>query len=147
MANRGVTPGALQPLGLTMHDVAIDGGGDVFMTATAGVFGNAVIELRDLDRVRIPAGGEIERVPESVIGLYRVFPENVVRSVAVIAGGRRVMARFQPGIVLRAHHVAIGAGRRIVGEVGVSLGINKGVAAKPKEQTQCNTQEQSITDG
>ena len=75
MANRGVTPGALQPLGLTMHDVAIDGGGDVFMTATAGVFGNAVIELRDLDRVRkiTLANIQQEKVQPFTMGL-RVLP-------------------------------------------------------------------------
>ena len=34
-----------------------------------------VIELRDLDRVGISAGGEVEGMPESVVRLHRILPE------------------------------------------------------------------------
>src|SRR6476620_1854942 len=66
-----------------------------------GVLGDFVVELCDLDGVGIPAGREVEGMPESVVGLDGVFSENVVRGVAVVTGRGRVMARLQPGIVLR----------------------------------------------
>src|SRR4029077_9101069 len=124
-----VASGALESGGFAVNYVSVDGGGDAFVAVAAGVLGDFVIELRDLDGVGIPAGGEVEGMPESVVGLDGVLAENVVRSVAVVAGRGRVMARLQPGIVLRLHHVAVGAGGRVVGEVGVSLGVAEGEEA------------------
>src|SRR5579862_3005484 len=96
------------------------GGGDVFVAAAAGVFGDPVIELGDLDGVGIPASREVERMPETVVGLHRICAEDVVGRVAIVTGGGGVVARFQPGIVLGTHHMAIGAGGGIVGEVRIA---------------------------
>src|SRR5215475_1840044 len=104
-----VAAGALESGGPAVNNVTVDGGGDALVAMAAGVLGDLVIELGDLDRVGIPAGGEVEGMPESVVGLDGVLPEDVVRRVAIVAGGGRVMARFEPGIVLGAHDVAVGA--------------------------------------
>ena len=114
----------------------IDSGGDVLMTATARVFRNFVIEAGDLNRVGISAAGEIKGVPETVIGFYRVFADDIVRRVAIVAGGDGVMAGLQPGIVLRPHHMAVGAGLGIVREIGITLGIDEGIGAKAEGQAQ-----------
>src|SRR5579864_4433081 len=46
---------------------------DVLMAVAAGVLRHLAIELRNLDVVRVAAGGEIKRMKESVHGLHRVF--------------------------------------------------------------------------
>src|SRR5512132_3372547 len=82
--DRGVTAGAFESLRLAVHHIAVDGGGDVLVAVPAGVFRDLVIELRDFDGVGIPAGGEVKRMPESVVRLHRVLSENVVWSVTIV---------------------------------------------------------------
>ena len=53
MAYRIVAARALQTCRLAVNHVAVDRGSDRFMTAPAGVLGNLVVELCDLDCVRI----------------------------------------------------------------------------------------------
>lgn len=83
---------ALEALRFAVNDIAVDGGGDAFVAVTAGVFGDPMIKLGDLDGVGIPAGREVERVPETVVGLYSVLTEDVVGCVAIVAGGGGVVA-------------------------------------------------------
>ena len=99
------------------------------MTATARAFDDSMIKLRNLNCVGIEAGCEIEGMPEAVVRLHGILPCQIMGCVTVIADRSRVMARFHPRIVLRLHHMAISAGRRIVGEIGISLRIQEGVAA------------------
>src|SRR5271169_4715909 len=101
---------ALQTTCLAVNHVAVNRGSNVFVTATAGVLGDFVIEPGDLDRVGIAAGGEVEGMPESVVGLHRIFADDVMRSVAVVAGRDRMMTRLHPRVVLCLHDVAVGAG-------------------------------------
>jgi hypothetical protein len=77
---------------------------------------------------------------ETVAGLYRVLANEVVRRVAVIAGGRGVMAGLDPAIILRVHHMAVGAGAGIVGKVGVAFSIDKSVSADAKRDAQQSRQ-------
>lgn len=147
MSDGEVAAGALESGGLAVNDVAVDGGGDAFVTMATGVLGDFVVELCDLDGVGIPAGREVEGMPESVVGLDGVFSENVVRGVAVVTGRGRVMARLQPGIVLRAHDVAVGAGGRIVGEVGVSLGVDEGEEAEAEEEAERDSEQERVAEG
>jgi len=135
---------ALQPFGLAVNHVAVDRGGDVFMTSAACVLDDSMIEFRDLDGVRIPAGREVKGMPEAVVGFHRILPENIVGSVAIVAGGRRAMAGFQPGIILGAHHMTIRAGSRVIGEIGITLGVNEGEAAEPDHQAQGHAEQQGI---
>ena len=134
-----VTTCALQARGFAVDYISIDRRRDRFMTAAAGVLGDLVIELRDFDGVGIVTAGEVERVPESVIGLYGVLPDDVVGSMAVVAGGDGMMTGFHPGVILRLHYVAVGAGRGTICEVGISFGVNKGIGA----QTNRDAKEQS----
>ena len=91
------------------------------MATPARILNDLVVELCDLDRVRISTASEIKGMPESVIRFDRVLADDVVRSVAVVAGGHRVMAGFHPGVVLRLHYVAVGAGSGVVRKVGDPL--------------------------
>jgi hypothetical protein len=106
------------------------------VAATTGVLRYLVIKLCDLDCVGVSSGREVERMPESVICLYRIFPDDVVRGVAVVAGSDRVMARLQPCVVLSPHYMTIHACSGIVRQIRISLGIHKGV--RPQSECQAN---------
>lgn len=127
---------ALEAFRFAVHSVSINRRRDRFIAPAAGVLHHLVIELRDLDRVGISAASEIKGMPESVVRLHRIFPHNVVRSVAIVACRHRVVARFHSGVVLRLHHVTVCAGSGIVRQVGISLGINKGISRKPNRHSQ-----------
>ena len=130
-----MTPGALQALGGTVHRIAIDGSGNVLMAATTRVLRDLVIELRNLDHVGKPSGGEVKGMPETVVRLYRILPEKIVRSVAVVAGGSVTMTLLHPSIELCLHHVAVCTSGRIVREIGVSLGVKKCVSPEPQQHS------------
>jgi len=136
-----VAAGAFQTPGPSVHDIAVNGRRDAFMASPAGILDHFVVELRDLDGVGVVPGREIERVPEPIVGLDRVLSDDVVRRVAVIADRDHMMARLQPRFILRLHHMTIRAGFRIVGEVGVSLGVEKGVCAQADKQPREHTDE------
>src|SRR5215831_1968426 len=130
VADGVVTARALEPGGVTVHYISVNGRGNRFVASPAGILDHPVIEFRDLNGVGVISAGEVERVPESVVRFYRVLSDDVVRRVAVIAGGHRMVARFHPGIVLRLHNVAVRTSGRVVGHVRVSLGVDEGVGAK-----------------
>src|SRR5579871_1424864 len=114
MSDRAVAARALNAFGATVHHVAINRRSNVLVAAAAGVLRDLMIEARDLDVVGIASGGEVKRMPEAVVGLHGILADQVVRGVAIVASGRGAMARLHPGVVLGLHHVAVGAGRRIV---------------------------------
>src|SRR4051794_16050742 len=93
-------------------------------------FGDEMVVALDLDIVRKSSGGEGERVEESVCCLDRVLAREIVWGVAIVAHGHGVMATLDPTVVVVLHDVAVGTGCGIVGEVGISPGVNKGVEAK-----------------
>ena len=84
--------GALEAGRFAMNYVAVDCRGDRFMAAAACIFCDLVIELCNLDGVGIATAGEVKGMPESVVGFDRVFSNDVVRCVAVVTGGDRVVA-------------------------------------------------------
>lgn len=100
------------------------------MTAATGVFRDGFIHLRRLERLVKSTGGEGQRVVESVNTLDRVFPEKVMRRMAVVADRDGVMAGLEPGVVMVLHHVAIRAGGRVVGEIRRPLGIDERIPAQ-----------------
>jgi hypothetical protein len=51
---------------------------------------------------------------KAITGFDRIFTDQIVGRMAVIARSCRVVARFNPGVVLRAHDVAISAGGRVI---------------------------------
>src|SRR5262249_22829304 len=60
-----------------------------------------------------------------------ILADEAWRGVAVIAGRHRTVRRLEPAVELFAHDVAVGAGCRIVSEVGPTLGIREGIDANP----------------
>ena len=130
MSDRVVAARALQSLRFSVDHIAVDCGSNVFVAAAASILGYAVIKARDLDGVGIPSRGEVKRVPESVVRFDGVLADEVVGRVAVVAGGGGVVTRLQPGVVLRAHDVTIDTGFGVVGEIGITLGVDKRVGAK-----------------
>src|SRR4051812_18078805 len=70
-------------------------------------------------------------MPEAIGCLRGILADEVRRSVAAIAGRHRAVRRLAPAVELFAHDVAVGAGRRIVSEVGPTLGISEGIDANP----------------
>lgn len=103
---------------------------DVVMTFAAGVFRDPPAAFLDLDRIVKFAGGEGERVKETVLGLGEILGNEPGRGVAIVAGCDRVMAGIVPAIEMILHNVAIGAGIGIVPEVRSSLGINECVTSQ-----------------
>ena len=95
----------------------------------ASLFDYLPTVLFDLNVVLVDAGGEIERVPETVGSLRRILSEKVFRCVAVIADSDRTVRRLEPTIVFLAHDVAICAGCCIIREIGPTLRISKGIGA------------------
>ena len=118
---------ALQSFGAAVHHVAVNRRSYVLVAAAAGVLGDFLVELRDLEGVGIFSAGEVKRVPETIVGLNGVPPDEIVRRVAIVTHSDRMMARLHTGVVLRLHDVAVGAGSRIIAEVGITLGVNEGV--------------------
>src|SRR3569833_1036934 len=129
MADGVMTARAHDSLGVAVCTVAVDGCRNAFMAMPAGAFHDLVIELRDLDVVWIVAACEIEGMPEAVVRFDRVFSNDVVWCVAVVAGRGAVVARLDPSVVLLTHDVAVYARLRIVGEVGVPLRVDERVPA------------------
>ena len=62
-------------------------------------------------------------MPKAIRCLCVVFPEEIMRGMAVVAGRRGVVAGFLPAIELLAHDMAIGTRARIVAHVRVSLAV------------------------
>src|ERR1035438_8377082 len=96
MAHRVMATGTLQPFSFAVYNVAVDFRRDVLVTAAASVLRDPVIELGDLNRVGVVAAGEVKGMPESVVCLHGVFANEVVRGVAIVTGGYRVVARLHP---------------------------------------------------
>src|SRR5262249_60453624 len=83
-------------------------------------------------------------MPEPVRCLRCILADEVYRGVAVIAGRHRTVRRLEPGIELFAHNVAVGAGRRIVSEVGPTLGISEGIDANPDGNADNNAKQDAL---
>jgi hypothetical protein len=106
----------------------------LLVAVTARLFRHVAVALGYLYRLMETARGEIIRMPETVRGLCVIFPDEVVRRVAVVAGGDGVMARFLPAVILLVHHVAVGARARIVAQIRVPFSVNKRVRTDPRRQ-------------
>lgn len=135
-----MTARALHALGLAMDILPVNGLGNRQVAVAARCFHHLVAQSGDLNRVRIFSGGEVKRMKETVSRLHRVFADQVVRRVTVIARRRGMMAGLEPSVVLVVHHMAVGACAGIVEEVGVALGINKGITANADDGAGQNQQ-------
>lgn len=115
--------------------VTFDRLNDVRMAMAAGGFSDLAVALGDLDRIGILAGREIKRMPEPVLCLGRVFADQIVWRVTIVACGNTAMAALDPAIVLFLHHMAIRAGLRIVGEIRRALRVDESVCSDAQGQS------------
>jgi hypothetical protein len=106
-----------------------------FVTIAAGLLGDLPAVRLDLNVILVAASGEEKGMPEAVGCLGCILPDEICRGVAVIAGGNASMRRFKPPVVLFAHDVAVGARRRVVGQIRPSPGIRKRVDPNAKRYT------------
>ena len=131
MPHRAVAAHAGNSLTALRRMRAVDRLRDFGVTLQASLFGDRQIAFADLNGFVKAARGEVKRMPKSVGGFGGVFPHQARRRVAIVAGGDRAMRRLQPAVVLLVHNVAIGARSRIVGQIGVALGVHERVGADP----------------
>ncbi len=78
-----------------------------------------------------PPRGECQGVVKAVLSFVEVLAKKIMRGVAIVAGGYRLVARFCPGIQMPLHDVAIRAGCRIVRQVGAAFSEDESVRAYP----------------
>ncbi len=69
-------------------------------------------------------------MPESIRSFGRVLSHEAGRRMAIVANRNGAMARLDPAAVMLAHHVAIRARCRIVGQIRAAFGVNKRISAK-----------------
>ena len=83
-------------------------------------------------------------MPEAVGRFRRILADEVCRSVATVAGGHHAMRRFEPAIELLAHDVAVGASRRVIREVGPTLGIGESINTDANGNTDNNSKQDAL---
>lgn len=109
-------------------------GSDKFAVAIETIFhGHTPIQLGDLDGFVEIASGESHTVIPAVDSFDNVLGGKGVGGVAIVAGGDIFVAPMSPRIILVVHDVAVDTGKRVVGEVGATFGIDKGKAAQPSD--------------
>ena len=113
---------------------------DVCVTVSAGVFRDSAAARFHIDRLMEIAGREGVGMPETVIGFGPVLAEEIVRRVAIVAGGYGTVAGLQPGVIVVLHDMAVRACLRIVGEVRAAARVDKGVPADPGREPEQHTE-------
>src|SRR5579864_5769614 len=129
MAYGIVATRAVHTLGMVVCHVSVNRLGDVLVTAAAGRFRHSEIKIGDADGVGIPRGREVHGMEKTVARLDRVFPGYVGGRVAIVAGRGKVMARLHPPVILRAHGVTVRTRDRVILQIRITFGVNKGIRA------------------
>src|SRR5262245_15345831 len=83
-------------------------------------------------------------MPEAVRRLRRIFAHEICRRVAAIEARHRAMRRLEPAVKLLAHDVAVGAGCRVISEVGPTLGIGEGINTDANGNTDNHSQQDAL---
>mgnify|MGYP007068291810 CR=1 FL=1 len=73
---------------------------------------------------------------EAVFAFGEIFGNEALGHVALVAGGRRVVAGLLPSVVWIAHDMAVRAGFRLAAQIGEPLAFAKGVCARPQERAE-----------
>ena len=115
------------------------------MTFPAGFFGDLKAVFGNAYVVFEPTGGEVVRMPESVARLGHVLADELRRRVAVVADGCVAMTGLQPPAVLIVHDMTVRAGRGIVGQVRIPLGVNKRVGSDTDGKSQRHAEDDSLS--
>lgn len=92
---------------LRIAGMRIDAGHDLLMAADTVFLERGGIERLDHDRLVKILEREAFRMVVAVDRFARVFPDQVVRRMAIVAGRNRMVRRLQPAVVLLAHDVAV----------------------------------------
>lgn len=114
---------------------------DLAVTLVTRFFGDLAVVLLDPKGIRKVAGRECEGMPKAIRGLRSVLTDDVRRSVAVVAGGNGPMTRLDVACVVLLHDMAVGAGFGIVGHVGATFRIDKGVGSEANSKSGKDNQE------
>src|SRR5215468_6273223 len=83
-------------------------------------------------------------MPEPIRCLGRVFPYQIRRGVAAVAGRNRAVRRLEPAVEFLLHDMAVGAGRRVVREVGPTLGIGESINADADGNTDNHSKQDAL---
>ena len=83
-------------------------------------------------------------MPESVGCLRRIFADEVCRGMAMVAGRHRAVRRLEPAVELFAHDVAVGASRRVIRQIGPTLGISKSIDADADSDADDHAEQDSL---
>jgi hypothetical protein len=141
MPHRLMTSYALNRLPLTTPSMRrIDHLHDFLMTAAAGRFRDLPIARGDLNWPFDFLEGKRHRVMIAVEPFGRVFADEIMRRVAIVAHRHGVMARFAPSIVLLAHDMAVDAGFGVIGQIRGPARIKKSKAAQGGRRARKNRQ-------
>src|SRR5262249_2336614 len=125
-----------------MHAARVYRLSDSGMAMAAGAFHDFAVEAGDLNCVRVFTGSEVKRVEETVARFDRIFAQEIMRCMAVIARRRPAMTGLDPARVLLVHGVTVGARGGIVQEIGIAFGVNKCVATNADEHADQDRQHQ-----
>src|SRR6185295_4617171 len=118
-----------------------------FVATPAGRLRDRAAKGGGPDRLREAAVGEVIRVHDAVPGLGPVLADQVVRHVAVVADGHRVVASLQPAVVLLVHDMAVRAGPGVVGEVRPAFRVPERVGPESQYQPDeaCGDEEDGVS--
>src|SRR5262245_39912684 len=83
-------------------------------------------------------------MPEPVRCLRSVFADKICRGVATVAGRNRAVGRLEPAVEFLLHDMAVGAGRRIIREVGPTLGISEGINTNADGNTDNHSKQDAL---
>jgi hypothetical protein len=122
----------------------LDGADNLPVAVTTGLLGYLPAVRFDLNIVLVAARGEEKRMPEAVGRFRRILANEVCRGVATVAVGHRPVRRFEPAVELFAHNVAVGASRRVIREVGPTLGIGESIDTDANGNTDNNSKQDAL---
>ena len=109
---------------------------DLGVTMSARVLSHCPAARFHRNRFMEVAGGERVRMPKTVVRLRPVFAHEVMRRMAIVAGGHRPMTGLHPGIKMILHDMAVRARLRVVGKVRSAASVDEGVATDSCRQSE-----------
>lgn len=135
MADATVAMNALKGIladGAAADDQIVD---KPFVATDARILEDRGVAGLDLDRFVEIHESEALGMPKSVIRLGKIFGDEIMREVAVHAGGPLVMAALLPRVILIVHHVAVRACPGVLGEITQAFSIIEGEESQPYRQS------------
>src|SRR6266536_80359 len=107
----------------------LDGADNLPVTRATGLLGDLPTVRFNLNIVLVAARSKEKRMPETVRCLRRILADEVCRGVAVVAGRNCAVGRLEPAVELFAHDVTVGAGLRVIRQIGPAAGVGECVYA------------------